>query len=131
MDNIQNSFGDLERPPSKSNITVWAIIEICVFLFLGIGAIKDIIDVFKSPTGVSILDLVKVCVYALLAVGFCFATYGFFKENSQNLKTGLISFCFGCIGLAIVDFDFGIGSIIKILLLLFFSYVLYKQSLNC
>ena len=136
MDSVQSAIGDLERPPSKSNIDVWAIIEICVFVFLGIGAIKDIFDVFGKNTGISVIDIIKVCIYGLLAAGFCFAAYGFFQNTPQHLKTGLLCFAAGLLGKAFFIFihilnGFGLGSLIELCIVLFFCYILYKQSTHC
>ena len=131
-----DSLGDLERPPSKANINVWTVIEICIFVFLGVGSMKDLFDAFGSGFKFSVVDLIKICIYALLAVGFCFAAYGFFQNTHQHIKTGLLCFAAGLLGKAVFIFfhilnGFGFGSLIELLLVLAFCYILYLQSTHC
>ena len=128
---------ELEKPPKKSDITIWGIIEICIFIYLGFSAMDDLFDTLTSNSGISFMGLVRIVICGLIAVGFLFAAFGFFKEDSQHLKTGILCFLAGCIGLTLVIFlymfriGFGIGSIIEILLFVVLSYFLYKQSQNC
>ena len=128
---------ELEKPPKKSDITIWSVIEICIFIYLGFSAMDDLFDTFTSNSGISFMGLIKIVICGLIAVGFLFAAFGFLKDDNQHLKTGILCFFAGCIGLTLIIFlnmfrgGFGLGSIIELLLFALFSYFLYKQSQNC
>ena len=129
MDGVMN---EIERPPSKNNLSVYSIIQLFIMLYLGCDAGKEVFDLFKAG-GFSFVGLMKIVIDGLIFVGMLVAAYGLFSEKSESLKTGFALFFYGCVGLLIVwvlDLlrdGFGWGHFIDLLVIGFISYVLYVQ----
>ena len=129
MDGVMN---EIERPPSKNNLTVYSIIQLFIMLYLGCDAGKEVFDLFKAG-GFSFIGLLKIVIDGLIFVGMLVAAYGLFSEKSESLKTGFALFFYGCVGLLIfwvLDLlrdGFGWGHFIDLLVIGFISYVLYVQ----
>ena len=129
MDGVMN---EIERPPSKNNLSVYSIIQLFIMLYLGCDAGKEVFDLFKAG-GFSLVGLVKIVIDGLIFVGMLIAAYGLFAEKHDSLKTGFALFFYGCIGLIVVwvlDLlrdGFGWGHFIDLLVICFISYVLYVQ----
>ena len=129
MDGVMN---EIERPPSKNNLSLYSIIQLFIMLYLGCDAGKEVFDLFKTG-GFSFVGLMKIVIDGLIFVGMLVAAYGLFSEKSESLKTGFALFFYGCVGLLIVwvlDLlrdGFGWGHFIDLLVIGFISYVLYVQ----
>ena len=133
---FQSSLGDLERPPSKANLTIFTIIEICFFTYLGITSVKNIYDLITKSAGISSGYLLEICIYGLLVAGFFFVACGFFQNSHRHLKTGLLFFVLGLIGKAIFLFlrfikTFSFVPLIELCVDIFFVCIAYKQSTHC
>ena len=129
MDGVMN---EIERPPSKNNLSVCSIIQLFIMLYLGCDAGKEVFDLFKAG-GFSFVGLLKIVIDGLIFVGMLVAAYGLFSEKSESLKTGFALFFYGCVGLLIVwvldllKNGFSLGHFIELLIICFISYVLYVQ----
>ena len=129
MSDIMN---EIERPPSKNNLSVYSIIQLIIMLYLGCDAGKEVFDLFKAG-GFSFVGLLKIVIDGLIFVGMLVAAYGLFGEKSDSLKIGFALFFYGCLGLLIVwvlDLlrdGFGWGHFVDLLVICFISYVLYVQ----
>ena len=129
MDGVMN---EIERPPSKNNLSVYSIIQLFIMLYLGCDAGKEVFDLFKVG-GFSLVGLLKIVIDGLIFVGMLVAAYGLFAEKNDSLKTGFALFFYGCIGLLVVwvldllKDGFGWGHFIDLLLICLISYVLYIQ----
>ena len=132
MESQQNLMRELERPPSKNNLSFLSIIQIIIMLFIGFEAASNLLSIFKIGS-FSIIDLIKIVVDGLLFVGICLATYGFFTDDSGKTKNGFLLFWYGLTGLLIIIFlelfkdGFGFGLLIKILLYGLVIYVIFIQ----
>ena len=132
MESQQNLMREIERPPSKNNLSFLSIIQIIIMLFIGFEAASNVLSIFKIGS-FSIIDLIKIVVDGLLFVGVCLAAYGFFTDDNTKTKNGFLLFLYGLIGLLIIIFldlfkgGFGFGLLIKILLYGLFIYVIIIQ----
>ena len=132
MEDMDGIMRQLERPPSKNNLTVYSIIQIILMLCIGCSSGKDLFDIF-SYSKFSIIDLIKIVVDGLIFIGFLLAAYAFFVDNSDHLKKGFLLFFFGLIGwliICILDWfrsGFGFGSLIEFLIYCFLTYIIYIQ----
>ena len=133
--------GDLYTPPSRSNMTLFAIIELVCMGVIGILCAIDLIDLIKylnSNRHWTIIPVLKVIEYVLIVVGLVLVLIGLFCSVSQSqIRTGILCFCIGCI-LAIVilvliiyygyDKDSLLFNICYMILLIFLAYFLWMQS---
>ena len=62
MDGVMN---EIERPPSKNNLTVYSIIQLFIMLYLGCDAGKEVFDLFKAG-GFSFIGLLILILFLFL-----------------------------------------------------------------
>ena len=132
-------FGDndflhnLERPPSKDNLSGYNIIQILIMAYLGCSAGYNIYSIFSSDKQVSKSNIVELAFDLLLLIGFIISIYGFLSEKNGYLKGGFILFNLGCVILLIKTFVdwvkgmFSIYHLIELLLAIFIVFVITKQ----
>ena len=132
MDSFNDVMRELERPPSKYNLSVLSIIQSIIMLYIGFDSGKEVFDLFKIG-GFSFIDLLKLIVDGAIFVGMIIAAYGMFTEKSDSMLSGFKLFFLGCLGLIFiwildtVKGGFRLGSFIEILFICFVTYVLYLQ----
>ena len=132
MDNIENVTRDLERPPSKNNLSIANIIQLLFMLFVGYEAGKGLFDLFKAGR-FSIIDLIKIIIDLLVLVGFVLSGYGLFTDKSDTMKTGFVLFFYGMLAVMIifiVDWfrgGFGFRSLSEFILYAILTYVIFIQ----
>ena len=133
MDSVENTMRDLERPPSKNNLTVVNIVQLIIMAFIGFEAGNGLFKIFKFGH-FSVIDLIKIVVDGLVLVGVLVSAYGLFTDKSDSMKTGFTLFFFGMLGvlvLYVLDWirgGFGFGSLFEFLLDAFIAYVIYIQT---
>ena len=133
MQSQHSLMAELERPPSKSNLSILSIIQITIMLFIGYDAGSNLFGIFKNGR-FSIIDLIKIVVDGLIFLGLILAAYGFFTDDIDKTKGGFLLFFFGLLGLLVIILlgwfkgGFGIGSLLKFLVYLFTDYVIFIQS---
>ena len=93
MDNIENVTRDLERPPSKNNLSIANIIQLVFMLFIGFEAGKGLIDLFKAGS-FSFIDLIKILIDGVILVGFGLSGFGLLVDKSETMKTGFVFYFF-------------------------------------
>ena len=130
--------GDLERPPSRSNMSIFAIIELVVMAVCGILALQQLIDIFNDKTTDlgNAWTLVTVIIDIVIVVGLVLVIIGlFFSTSSNSIRSGILCFLFGAIASVVLI----VYKIVKgdrltfqnlcfIILLIFLSYILWRQS---
>ena len=132
MDSANSILNELERPPSRNNLTIVSIIELLIIVLIGFESVKDLFDIFKVGS-YSFIDLIKIVVDLVVFVGFVLAAYAFITENGGLLKNGYQLFFYGCLGLVILSLlglvkdGFSLGNLIKFLLLAFVVYIIHMQ----
>jgi hypothetical protein len=133
MESVENTMKDLERPPTKNNLSVINIIQLVVMLFIGCEAAKGVFDLFKF-SHFSIIDLIKIVIDLVVLAGVVISAYGLFTDNSDSMKTGFVLFFYGMLGVLVVFIldwirgGFGFGSLLEFLFDAFVAYVIYIQT---
>ena len=133
--------GDINRPPSRGNMSLFAIIELVVMGVVGIVCLVDLyrlIEYMNKDHDWDIIEILRVVEYCLIVAGLVFIIIGLFCSPSQRqIYTGVVCFLIGTI-LAIIltvlliredRTNDSLGyNICYIILLTFLAYILWKQS---
>ena len=133
----QGGCGELERPPSRSNMSLWAIIELVCMGVCGLLCLVEIINIFNSDKSLDVWLILRLIVDFLVVIGLCLVIYGLFCGMSANpIRTGILCFVVGCIlDLVILIYGFIVNKdaltfygFCYIVLLIFLAYILWLQS---
>ena len=127
---------DCYRPPSKSGLGLFQIIELIIMAVCGILCAAELIDIFNYQGKVSNVYLILIIVAdVFIVVGLVFVIWGLFCGTSNNIRTGIICFVVGCLCLVVKTILWIVdgGSIsawelCHLILLIFISYVLWVQA---
>ena len=132
--------GDINRPPSRGNMSLIAIIELVVMGVVGIICLMDLYTMIDEtePKHWKLFEILRVVEYCLIVAGLVFIIIGLFCSPSQRqIYTGIICFLVGTI-LAIIitvliikddkEKDSMAFNICYIILLTVLAWVLWKQS---
>ena len=134
------SCGDLDRPPSRQNMSLIAIIELVVMLCVGIVCGLDLVDLFDVNRW-ELWEILRAVRDALCVVGLVLIIIGLFFSISQyQIRSGTLCFCIGAI-LSVVIMVFmllykenrssnqGVAyCIFYIVLNIFLAWILWRQS---
>ena len=131
------SCGDLDRPPSRSNMSLFAIIELVIMGVCGVLCLIELINMFNSNTKLNeVWTIIQIVVDILIVAGLVFVIYGLFCAPSPSpIRTGIICFVVGAI-LSLVSLVYqlvaGAGltvyGLCYMILLFFLAYILWRQS---
>ena len=137
---VITSCGDLDYPPSRHNMNLFAIIELVIMAVVGIMCLIELVDTinYSNPKYWTIIEYLKVVVDALIVIGLILILIGLFCSPSQRqIYTGVVCFLIGTI-LAIIltvlliredRTNDSLGyNICYIIFLTFLAYILWKQS---
>ena len=128
--------GDLERPPSRSNMSLFAIIELVIMGVLAIICLVELIDIFNSNQSLSNVFLIlRIISDILIVVGLCLIVYGLFcAMNPSPIRSGILCYLIAAlISLVVIVYNFIESSITAYqffyaVFLLFLAYFLWRQS---
>ena len=127
---------DCLRPPNKSYLGIFQIIELIIMAVCGILCAAELIDIFNYQGKVSNVYLILIIVAdVFIVVGLVFVIWGLFCGTSNNIRTGIICFVVGCLCIVVKTILWIVdgGSIsawelCHLILLIFISYVLWVQA---
>ena len=128
-----NILHQLERPPSKDNLSIYNVIQLILMLFIGISAANKLYYLL-SQNYISLSNLIEIIVDILLIIGIIIIIFGFIRDNI-NFKYGFLLFYFGCILLLIkkiIDlfenelFIFSLLELMIVILIIFVSVYITK-----
>ena len=127
---------DCYRPPSKSGLGLFQIIELIIMAVCGILCAAELIDIFNSKEKVGNVFLILIIVAdVFVVIGLIFVIWGLFCGTSNNIRTGIVCFVVGCLCLVVKTIlwlveGYGISAweLIHLILLIFISYVLWVQA---
>ena len=133
MDFRDNNFlHNLERPPSRNNLSIYTIIQIIIILCFGCFAgynLYSLLMHFKF----SLSNLFEIIINTLLFIGMCCSIYGFLSEKNGPLRGGFLLFYFGCAILLIkiiIDWfrlGFTFSSLLMLIIAWCMMFVISKQ----
>ena len=134
------SWGNLDSPPSRHNMSLLAIIELVIMGVVGIMCLIELVDTinYSNPKYWTIIEYLKVVVDALIVIGLILILIGLFCSPSQyQIRSGILCFCIGtiiCIVITVLvimnkqNKDRLFYNICYIILLLFLACILWRQS---
>ena len=125
------------RPPSKTSLGLFQIVELIIMAVCGILCAAELIDLFNNEKlradNVYLILLIVADVF--IVVGLVLVIWGLFCGTSNNIRTGIICFVVGCLCLivsTIISLVRGNGisawGLCHLILLIFISYVLWVQA---
>ena len=128
--------GDLERPPSRSNMSLFAIIEIVIMGVLAVFCLVELIELFKSDVPMNnVSTILRIIVDILIVVGLCLILYGLFCAMSPGpIRSGIICYLLAAIiSLVVLVYYFINGGVtfyqfVYAIFLLLLAYFLWIQS---
>jgi hypothetical protein len=127
---------DCYRPPSKSGLGLFQIIELIIMAVCGILCAAELIDIFNAKERVGNVYLILIIVAdVFVVIGLIFVIWGLFCGTSTNIRTGIVCFVVGCLCLVVKTIlylvnGYGISAweLIHFILLIFISYILWVQA---
>ena len=98
--------GDIHRPPSRTNFSLIAIIELIIMAVVGILCLVDLVRLIQwmgdTNSKWDLIEILRVVEYGLIVAGLAFILVGIFCCPSMYyVRTGIMCFCLGTI-LAVV-----------------------------
>ena len=140
---VSSSCGDLDRPPSRQNMSLFAIIELVIMGVVGILCLIGLVDFIKALNKSSgswdVITILRLIEYVLIVAGLVLIIIGLFCSISQyQIRTGIMCFAVGGI-LSIVitvlyitnsrtDENNFFYNICYIILMIFLVWILWRQS---
>ena len=123
------------RPPSKTSLGLFQIIELIIMAVCGILCGAELIDLFNDKTPGTVYIILTIVADVFIVVGLVFVIWGLFCGTSNNIRTGIICFVVGCLCL-VVNTIYGLFNnrglsaweLCHLILLIFISYVLWVQA---
>ena len=129
---------ELENPPSRSNMSICAIIELIVMGVVGIMCFVDLFNILNSGAKLNdVWIILSLVIDVLIVVGLILVLTSLFCARSLgSLRSGILCFLVGAIISVVVTIYYIVGSDSKInvstlcyiILLIFLVYVLWVQS---
>ena len=127
---------DCLRPPNKSYLGIFQIIELIIMAVCGILCAAELIDIFNAKERVGNVYLILIIVAdVFVVIGLIFVIWGLFCGTSTNIRTGIVCFVVGCLCLVVKTIlylvnGYGISAweLIHFILLIFISYILWVQA---
>ena len=94
------SCGNLDSPPSRHNMSLFAIIELVIMGVVGVICLIELVHVLQNGNFKywGIIEYLKVVVDALIVIGLVLILIGLFCSPSQyQIRSGILCFCIGAI----------------------------------
>ena len=130
--------GDLERPPSRSNMSLWAIIEL---VCMGVCTVMCAVNLStiinnKGNRSLDTWEIIQIVIDGLIVIGMVLILVGLFcSPNASTIRSGILCFVVGAITSVVVTIYQAVDSgyvnfytICYIVFLVFLAYILWVQS---
>lgn len=127
--------GNFSDPPQRSNITIWAIVELVAFVVYGCLAIGGIVAFVKNFSSSPVSGILNFVSDGCFIVAMVLLIWGFCKDDQNKLKLGLCAFGLGsllALAVFILGLVFGFKGIYVITIFKgaiggFLCFMIYKQ----
>lgn len=137
----QGPCGDIDRPPQRSNNSLFAIVELVIMGVVGVLCLVDLVRLIQwigDHRDWDVIEILRIIEYSLIVAGLVLIIIGIFCSPSQyQIRTGILCFCVGTI-LAVVILvllinddrtnDTLVFNICYMIFLIFLAYILWRQS---
>ena len=125
--------GNIYTPPSRSNMTIWGIVELVVMVLIGVSCLLNVLHTLGSH--IDTLSIIWFVGNGFGVAGLVFVILGLFFTGVYHFRIGMICFFISII-IAIVYIVFQIlsgyeiyfATIVYLCLDIFMAYVLWVQS---
>ena len=125
--------GNIDTPPSRTNITIWGIVEFIIMCFIGLSCLGNIFEILRYD--ITLWSIISFVGAGFGFAGLVFVILGLWQSNGYYFNIGMICFFINIL-IAIVCIIFSIingshvyfGTILTICLDIFMAYVLWRQS---
>ena len=127
--------GNIDTPPSRSNMTIWGIVEFIIMIFIGVSCALNVINALGYS--MSFWGIIWFVGNGFGVAGLVFVILGLFFTGGYHFKIGMICF-FISILIAIVYIvitilrvegrEFYFSTAVYLCLDIFMAYVLWRQS---
>ncbi len=132
------SCGDIYSPPSRTNMSLFAIIELVIMGVVGVLCLVDLYYLVNNLKHWEVLEILRVVEYSLIVVGLALILIGLFCSISQyQIRSGVLCFCIGAILAVVITIlillrkenqESVVFNILYIIFMTFLAWILWVQS---
>ena len=133
----QTACGDLYNPPSRNNMSLFAIIELVIMIVISILSLIELVDCLgKIKQGFSTIQMLVIIDDILIVAAVCYLIYGLFCSlSARNIQIGILLFVIaGVLAMVIIVLKLNGSSgnvlyqIMQFIILLFLTWILWNQA---
>ena len=133
----QTACGDLYNPPSRNNMSLFAIIELVIMIVISILSLIELIDCLgKIKQGFGTIQMLVIIDDILIVAAVCYLIFGLFCSlSARNIQIGILLFVIaGVLAMVIIVLKLNGSSgnvlyqIMQFLILLFMTWILWNQA---
>ena len=133
----QTACGDLYNPPSRNNMSLFAIVELVIMIVISILSLIELIDCLgKIKQGFGTIQMLVIIDDILIVAAVCYLIYGLFCSlSARNIQIGILLFVIaGVLAMVIIVLKLNGSSgnvlyqIMQFLILLFLTWILWNQA---
>ena len=129
--------GDMYIPPSRTNMSLFSIIQLSIMGLVTISCFYELVDINIIRQKYHTFDILTLIDDIIILAGTFYLLYSlFFAASSRNIRIGMILFVIGAVlAMIIIVYEIMEGytreiwlKIIQFIVLLFLSFILYQQA---
>ena len=133
----QTACGDLYNPPSRNNMSLFAIVELVIMIVISILSLIELVDCLgKIKQGFGTIQMLVIIDDILIVAAVCYLIYGLFCSlSARNIQIGILLFVIaGVLAMVIIVLKLNGSSgnvlyqIMQFLILLFLTWILWNQA---
>ena len=133
----QTPCGDMYQPPTRSNLSLFNIIELVIMLVVGILCAIELVDILQNIKTIQVYGVLTLIDDILVVVALIYIVVGLFCGLSNyQIKWGIFLFaCAGILAMVIIVLEINGSSgknvwikILQFILYLFLTWILWNQA---
>ena len=133
----QTPCGDIYQPPTRSNLSLFNIIELVIMLVVGILCAIELVDILQNIKTIQVYGVLTLIDDILVVVALIYIVVGLFCGLSNyQIKWGIFLFaCAGILAMVIIVLEINGSSgknvwikILQFILYLFLTWILWNQA---
>ena len=133
----QTPCGDMYQPPTRSNLSLFNIIELVIMLVVGILCAIELVDILQNIKTIQLYGVLTLIDDILVVVALIYIVVGLFCGLSNyQIKWGIFLFaCAGILAMVIIVLEINGSSgknvwikILQFILYLFLTWILWNQA---
>ena len=133
----QTPCGDMYQPPTRSNLSLFNIIELVIMLVVGILCAIELVDILQNIKKIQLYGVLTLIDDILVVVALIYIVVGLFCGLSNyQIKWGIFLFaCAGILAMVIIVLEINGSSgknvwikILQFILYLFLTWILWNQA---